>query len=329
MSRADCFKSYTLFDTNLTVPEWQETKPELSDIVLAYGSEAVSGEPQYRPFRFGNVEVFPNPRAVYSIGDDLVGAVEPRNAPAGSRLRFEVVSQEPSPQTPVEKTVSVESLSGGAMVQALSLANVAGGRFELVVTLLDSAGAVLDRRASGFTVSPRTSIVRPGVRGTISPPRPEVPGVVAMLLGGQYLRKDEKGKARVELSRALRENPRLGPAREQLARLYLEAGEVDEVFTVLEPLVRDAPDRFEVLVPLGHAYFQKKQYAESIATFEKAIALKRPDPALLNVLAQAYHEIGNDARAQEMLERSLSLNPDQAPVKELLERLKAGTNSPR
>jgi GWxTD domain-containing protein len=325
----DCFKSYTLFDSKLNVPQWQEDRPELSELVLAYGSEAATGEPLYRPFRFGNVEIFPNPRGVYAIGDDVVAAVEPQNAPAGSRLRFEVVGVEPSPKTWVEKTVDVEGVTSGPMVQELSLADVEGGRFELVATLIDAQGAAVAKRASAFTVSPRTSIVRPGVRGTISPPRPEVPGVVAMILGGQYLRMEEKAKARTELERALGENPRLGPAREQLAGLLLEAGEVDEALSMLEPLVRNAPERFEVLAVLGQAYFEKKQYAESIAALEKAISLKRSDPRLLNVLAQAYHETGNDARAREMLERSLSLNPDQVPVKELLEKLKAGTTGPR
>lgn len=150
-----------------------------------------------------------------------------------------------------------------------------------------------------------------------------------MILGGQYLRMDEKAKARAELQRALGENPRLGPAREQLAGLLLESGASDEALSMLEPLVRNAPERFEVLAILGQAHFQKKQYPEAIAAIEKAISLKRPDPRLLNVLAQAYHETGNDARAKEMLERSLSLNPDQVPVKELLEKLKAGTTGPR
>jgi tetratricopeptide (TPR) repeat protein len=325
----DCFKSYTLFESNLNVPEWQEDRPELSELVLAYGSEVASGEPLYRPFRFGSLEIFPNPRGVYAIGDEVVAAVEPQNAPAGSRLRFEVVGVEPSPKTWVEKTVDVAGVTSGPMVQELSLADVEGGRFELVATLVDAQGAAVAKRASAFTVSPRTSIVRPGVRGTISPPRPEVPGVVAMILGGQYLRMEEKAKARTELERALRENPRLGPAREELAGLLLEAGEVDKALSMLEPLVRNAPERFEVLAIVGQVYFQKKQYAESIAALEKAISLKRPDPRLLNVLAQAYHETGNDARAREMLERSLSLNPDQVPVKELLEKLKAGTTGPR
>jgi len=56
--------------------------------------------------------------------------------------------------------------------------------------------------------------------------------------------------------------------------------------------------------------------------------LRRLEPRLLNVLALAHHELGNDARATEILERSLSLNPEQLPVKDLLEKLKAGTTGP-
>jgi Flp pilus assembly protein TadD len=150
-----------------------------------------------------------------------------------------------------------------------------------------------------------------------------------MILGEQYLRMDEKEKARAQLERAIRENPQLGPARELLAGLLLDVGEIDGVFAVLEPLVQNAPDRFEILSILGQAYFHQKQFAKSIELLEKAITLRRPEPQLLNVLALAHHELGNDARATEILERSLALNPEQPPVKDLLEKLKAGTTGPR
>ncbi len=329
---SDCFKSYTLFESNPNVPSWQEDRPALSELVLAYGSEVFAGEPQYRPFRFGAVEVFPNPRSVYAIGDDVVAAVEARNAPSGGRVRFEVLGPQEAPKSQVEKTVDVAGLTEGPLIQELSLAGLEGGRFELVATLLDKAGNALDRRSSPFTVSPRTAIVRPGVRGSIAPPRPEVPGVVAMLIGEQFLRVDEKEKARTQLELAIRENPQLAPAREQLASLLLSNGEIDSVFAVLEPLVRnvkEALDRYEVVSVLGQAHFQRKEYAQAIELLEKASTLRRPDPPLLNTLALAYHEMGQDARAAELLERSLSLNPEQAEVKDLLEKLKAGTTGPR
>jgi GWxTD domain-containing protein len=324
---SDCFKSYTLFETNVTVPQWQEERPELSDLVLAYGTEILEGEPQYRPFRFGKVELLPNPRAVYTLSEPFVVATEPRNAPPGARLRFAIVDE--GGQSRVEKTVEVSGLAGGPTLQELSLADLEGGRFELVATLLDSEGKEQDRRTAAFTVSPRTSIARPGVRGTIPPPRPEIPGLVSMLLGEQYLRIDAREKAREELELAISKNPQLGPARELLAGLLLSSGEIDGVFEVLEPLVRNAPGRFEVLRILGQAYFHRKDYAKSAELLEKAIALRRPEEAVLNILAISHHELGNDGRAIEILERSLASNPDQPPVKDLLEKLKAGTSGPR
>jgi GWxTD domain-containing protein len=329
---SDCFKSYTLFESKLQVPEWQEERPELSEVVLGYGTEAVGGEPLYRPFRFGAAEILPNPRAVYAIGDSLVVAAEPRNAPPGSRLRFEVTGGEGGPKTWVSKTVDAAALTGGPLIQELSLADLQGGQFALVATLLDSEGRELGRRASPFTVSPRTSIVRPGVRGSIAPPRPEVPGVVAMRLGEQHLKLDESENARAKLELSLKENPQLAPARELLAGLLLESGEIDSVFSVLGPLLQNVPgasERFEILAILGQAHFHRKQYSEAVEALEKAIALKRPDPRLLNVLASSHHELGNDTRAKEILERSLALDPEQPPVKELLEKLKAGANGRR
>jgi GWxTD domain-containing protein len=326
---SDCLKSYTLFESDVSVPAWQEDRPELSEIVLAYGTEVLEGEPLYRPFRFGKVEVFPNPRAVYAIGDRLVAAVEPRNAPPGSRVRFEVTGEEPVRKTLVETTVDVAGLSGGPLVQEISLLGLEGGRFDLNATLLDADGNEQSRQKSLFTVSPRTSIARAGVRGMLAPPRPEVPGVVPMVLGEQYLKIEARDEARERLELAIRENPQLGPAREALAGLLLESGDIEGTIAVLTPLVQIAPERFEVIAVLGQAYFHQKQYAKSIELLEKAITLKRPEPRLLNILALSYHELGNDARAAEILEQSLSLDPEQVPVKELLGKLKAGTTGPR
>jgi GWxTD domain-containing protein len=324
---SDCFKSYTLFAASLDVPEWQDDSPELSDLLLAYGTEILEGEPLYRPFRFGSVEVLPNPRAVYAIGDDLVVALAFRNAPAGARFRFQITGGESEPRTWVEKEVDAATLGDGPLVQQISLRDFEGGNYELGAALLDASGSELARKHAAFVVSPRTAIARPGVRGAIAPPRPEVPGIVSMMLGEQYLGLDRKDEARAVLSRAIAENPQLGPARELLANLLLESGEIDAVFTVLDPLVRNVPgwtERFEVVSVLGQAYFEKRDYAKSVELLEKAITLRRGDSRLLNALAFSHHELGNDARAVEILERSLLLDPNQAEMKELLDRIKVG-----
>jgi Flp pilus assembly protein TadD len=148
-----------------------------------------------------------------------------------------------------------------------------------------------------------------------------------MTLGEQFLRINDPAKARVLLEQAVQENPQLGPARELLARLLVDSGEVDPVFALLEPVYQNAPERFEVLAVLGEAYFHQKQYGKTTELLERAITLRRPELRLLNILALAHHQLGNDARAVEILERSLSLNPDQPPLKELLEKLKPEAKS--
>jgi GWxTD domain-containing protein len=325
---SDCFKSYTLFQSSLSVPEPSDLRPALSELVLAYGTEVVEGEARYRPFRFGAMEVLPNPRAVYAIGDDLVVAVAPRGAPPGSRLRLEISGEEPE-RVLVEKTVDASTLDGGPVLQELSLAGFDGGRYQLTAALLGPDRGELDSRAASFVVSPRTAIARPGVRAAIAPPRPEVPGVVALILGEQYLSLGDNARARTQLELAISENPELGPARELLAGVLLESGDVDEVFRVLDPLVRnvpDWPDRFEVVAVLGKAHYQKKQYAKSAELLERALTLRRGEPRLWNVLALSHRELGNDSRAAELLERSLALDPDQPEMKELLDRLRSTRN---
>ena len=325
---SDCIKSYTLFESDVDVPEWQTARPELAQLVLGYGSERREGEPQYRPFRFGNVQLLPNARGVYPIGAPLVVATEALNAPPGSRIRFQVLDTEATGKVWLEKTVPVANVFTAEQIQELSLADFEGGRYELVATLLDAEGTPLHRQASPFTVSPRTAIARPGVLAYVPQVRPEIPGVIAMSLGEQYLNIGQKDKARALLMKAVSENPKLGPARERLARLLIEEGDVDGVVELLETVYEEAKDRYGVLATLGEAYFHQKEYAKSTELLEKAITLRRAQTRLLNLLALGHYQLGNHPRALEVLERSLSIDPDQKPVKDLLEKVRAGASAP-
>jgi Flp pilus assembly protein TadD len=82
--------------------------------------------------------------------------------------------------------------------------------------------------------------------------------------------------------------------------------------------------KYEPLVLIGEAYVQTKDCAKAAVVLEKAIVLRRPDTRLLNILAVSLYHTGNTARAQELLERSLSQDPEQPDVEELFEKLKSG-----
>jgi GWxTD domain-containing protein len=316
----ECVKSYTLLDREIDVPEQPGTA--LRGLLLGYGSEVKPGAPLYRAYRLGTIEVLPNPSAVFAIGESVTVAVV-HDAPSSSRIRLVVESEEPDGGMMMDQTLSLRDRIGSPLVQELSLENFQGGRFVLRCDLLDESGTVREQASADFTVSPRTSIPRPILRGAAPQVRSEVSGLVSSALGEQYIALNEIPKARERFEQALQENPKLGPAREHLARIALQDSEYEKVVALLEPVYAEIQDRYEVLAPLGEAYFRQGDFARAAEILEKALPLRRPQPSLLNALASSQYRLQNPARALELFERSLELDPSQPEVRELVEKLKA------
>jgi len=82
-------------------------------------------------------------------------------------------------------------------------------------------------------------------------------------------------------------------------------------------------DRYETLAPLGEAYFGRGDFARVAELLEKALPLLRPQPSLLNALASSQYRLQNPARAPELFQQSLAIDPNQQDVRELVEKLKA------
>jgi hypothetical protein len=289
-------------------------------LVLGYGTEARQGEPLYRAFRFGTLEVLPNPSAVFAIGETVTAVVEP--PPGTTRVRFLIESQEPGGGTLLDQWGPADAGLGNVLVQELSLQGFQGGRSILHADLLAADGSTLRRLSAPFTISPRTAIPRPLLRAAAPQVRPEIPGLVSSMLGEQYLALEETAKAKELFDRALEENPKLGVAREQRARIAVREGDHATVVSLLEPIYARIQDRYEVLAPLGEAYFRQGDFAKAAELLEKALPLRRPQPALLNALASSQYRLQNPARALELFEQSLALDPSQQEVRELVEKLK-------
>jgi tetratricopeptide (TPR) repeat protein len=143
------------------------------------------------------------------------------------------------------------------------------------------------------------------------------------MLGEQYLARNEPARARERFEWALEENSKLGLAREHLARLALQEGDYERVVGLLEPVYAEVKDRYEILAPLGEAYFRQGDFAKAAELLEKALPLRRPQPSVLNALASSQYRLQNPARALELFEQSLALDPAQPEVRELMEKVKA------
>ncbi len=325
-SEDDCAKSYTLIEAPVSVPP-QDGRARLSDLVL--GSRFEPLRPDYRPFRIASTGVVPNPSAVYTIGDDFVTAVAPLDAPDGASVRYRIVSRDPLTDGEVayEQELAAEpDIGSGFVAIEFPLVDLGAGRYEVAAELLDRSGAAISTRRAAFTVSPRASLAEAGFRGIMLPYDPGRPGFTSLALGEQLMNLDRREEARPALESAVAQAPRLGRARELLARLEMDGGEADRVVELLEPVAAEVQDRYEVVRPLGEAYFHLGRYEEAEALLSQAILLVNPDARSLNLLGLARYQVSDFAGAREVFQRSLALDADQPEVEEALTRVTEAEN---
>ena len=320
-SEEDCAKSYTLVETDVSVPPRDGT-PRLSDLVLGRRIEAAPA--RYRPFRIGFAGVVPNPQGIYAIGQNFVAAVAPESAPEGASVRFRIVSREPLTDGDVAYTSDEPAepdAASGFVVLDFSLLNIGAGRYELQADLLDRAEGVLSSRRAEFAVSPRGNLLEAGFHGTMLPFGPENLGFTSLALGEQLMALERTEEARPVIEEAVAMAPRLGRARELLARLEIADGNPAKVVDLLEPVYAHVQDRYDLLRVLGEAYFHLGRYEDAEELLARAILLENPDPQSLNLLGLARFQVSDFEGAREVFERSLALDAEQPQVEEALTRI--------
>jgi len=312
---------YTILESPLSVPERGPGEVSIGVPVLLYGSEPAEAS-QYRPYHFGSERLDPNTKRVYAIGQSLLALVPVTGAGREDRITLALFDRDTSKPLGEKTGVAIGERGGEPILASIPLAGLGGGRYRLDVALEDPDGGVLGTASADFDVSPRSTIERPWSLRYQSLD-PTIPGVVETALAEQYLRLEDRPRARALYERALRKNGELAAPRLILGRYLLDEKNASKAVEMLAPLAESRPEDAEVRRTLGDAYYQSGSPALAIPHFEKALSLSGPDVALLNALGACHAAAGDPARAIEYLEQSLQRSPDQASVRELLERLKS------
>lgn len=77
----------------------------------------------------------------------------------------------------------------------------------------------------------------------------------------------------------------------------------------LEARLKDDPKNPEVLWRLGDAYFDAKQFNESVKHYKKVLEVKPGEADLYNDLGLSLHYLGNSAEAVKYLDEGIKKNP--------------------
>ena len=317
---------YTIFEAPLHVAV-REGGVALGDPVLLYDApvspDSEGGGDAYRTYQIGSMELDPNARRIFAIGEDVVVYVPVENAGEDDVLSFRIESAEPSSLEPLARSRRFGEYPDARAIESLSTEALESGRYRLAVELDDGDGKAVAVRSVAFDVIPRTRVLPPwslsdSIDGTEA-------GPVFASLAEQYLNLGDLAKAREMSRRSLAEDPSATAPRVFLARVALDEGKPEEAIALLEPAVRTEDNDVDLLLTLGDAYVRVADYANASARLEAAVTLRRPTPALLNALAACFHELGNLEKARQYLEQSLTLDPQQEKVQLLLERMKSSS----
>ncbi len=315
---------FTLYETDLVVPERTEGEPFLGEPVLLYGMSRLEGDghaesSRYRTYRMGRIAFDPNTKRTMAVGDHLMALVPLENAGGDFTLHAMILSRDDPRAAPLLDERHRLDHYDPPVVLRLPLEGFPPGRYRLELELENPRRMRRARETSDFAISPLSRITPPwGLRESIEGERV---GIVQLEIAQQALRLGRVAEAKGLVSQAFSAEPDSALARLLLARFRLDEKDYDGAISLLEPARHQEPDNVEILLALGDAHFQSRSYPQALELFEAAAILRRPDVAHLNALGVCHARMRNHDKAVLYLSRSLELSPDQPEIKALLQQL--------
>lgn len=134
--------------------------------------------------------------------------------------------------------------------------------------------------------------------------------------------------AKAYLLEALDKKSNYADAHYLLSELYLTEGNLEDAYTEAVAAVNAAPGESLLWYQLGFVLYKQANYSDSIAALERALALNANYANALFVMGYALNDAGNTQRAQIVFERTLSLNPENELLIEIVNNLRAGVSIP-
>lgn len=154
---------------------------------------------------------------------------------------------------------------------------------------------------------------------------PQYPGLKAALDKISFVVDDEAIDA-VEASTAAA-TP-LGPREYDLklrqAEDLLAVGKFDETRDALDALLRMNPSEAALLVMYGKSLEKERRYSEAVTWYEKALRQRPADPEVVLPLIRIYSSVGEFARAKELGEAQLAIDPQNVELFLLMSRVALG-----
>lgn len=324
---------------DFTIPDFDSaTKPYFTKILLIQSTDHASDAAKVKPFQFGDRILEPLVDHTYTQNATISFFYQlffpekalPLNT-ADLTLEYEVLQNGASigkKTAPLQEKFDHPQMVSGAisLLESLPIENGSFGPAKVVARLKKGDQVLSESTPAAIEIGPKAAAMPwrliNGIANFDSP-------VHQFEIALQYMRLNQTEKATEMLEHINGEMPGGLEARLALMNLALKAKQYDKVLELSHDLEIQYPKNRSLLWMLGWTYYGKSQYDDAVRFFERGRMEEPNNVQILNILVDVYQRLSKPDKTLEMIDKSLSLNPQQPELVQMKEKLKGHSSEPK
>jgi GWxTD domain-containing protein len=314
-------KEFTSLERTIEVPE-AGAGARISPLLLGYRVATPAADAGLRPFQFGPYQVYSQPGFLFVRQDSLAAAFQVTGLDKAQRANAVIhwtILRDNRPFMDKSRPLG-EFAALPYCLETIPLAPLDPAYYTLRIAL-QADGRELASADAEFAVSPQQVLPRPWFYSRSQPAAgdPQFMHVV----GSQFFRAGKAEPARKWLEQAFALNPGSADIAQDLAKVYLAAGEAAKVIQLLAPFLADEKKAtYDMLLTGSQAWLQTGEYARALENYTAAISRFGINTVLLNAIGGCYLKLGRPGDAVAAWEKSLQLDPGQEEIRKQVDALK-------
>jgi GWxTD domain-containing protein len=320
-------KSFSSFETRLTiVPADKTDRPAMTPPLLFYARSPVpdAQKDNLKAFVFGGRQYLVGARNDFTTASTLGVLVQVRPGAAGGdgsapAFVLDLVSVDTGESVGTFPLTEARPAPGDPSILlvegSVPLGRVKPGYYRAEVSMRSAEGAALLAEKENFIVMNPPAAVIPWVYARLHGPFPGPEHL--KVLGAQYFMTGDYQRSRQAMERVL-EGRDDADARLLMAKSLYGLGLYREALAQAARVHERANDRESAKV-MALCYAGLKEWAPALVVLEELLAVATEIP-VLNLAAEGYLALGQPDKALPLIQKSLSLVPDQPAVKAMEER---------
>jgi GWxTD domain-containing protein len=298
------------------------TGPSLADLLLSHGQGAVpeAERGRIKPFAFQGTQFNISARDDFILGETLVAYLQGAGlqGSAGRVLAFGIYTLEGQLLSGAERRPLAEVLGPDGVLGAsarFDLAGIKPGYYEVRSSIEDADGRVVLGAKAPFVLLAQPVPVSPWTLARVRDAYPDEEALTVLATQHFMMRRYDKAAPLLERALAGKDRP---ATRLLFARTLFAQNRFRESLAAAGPVYEASGDR-EAAKIMALDWAGLKDWAAALVLLEKLLE-GATEVGVLNLAAECHLELGRAAQAVPLLEKSLSLVPDQPAARALLDR---------